>query len=69
MGRRGQQFVSRFTLTVAQEIILLRVKCAAILVEMETTRVGNVLLVGRNNIKKQMLDITICSRCAVPISH
>ncbi len=67
MARREQQYVSRFMLTVARGIILPRVKCAAISVEMGTTHVENVLLAGRSNIKNQMPGFILCLRYAVAI--
>lgn len=67
MARREQQSVSRFTLTVAREIILLRANSVAISVEMETTLVENVMLAGRKNLKKRTLDFIICFRCAITI--
>jgi hypothetical protein len=62
MARQEHKCGSRSTQTLAQEIILLRAKSVATLVEMETTHAGNVWLAGRNMIKKLISGFIASSR-------
>jgi hypothetical protein len=65
MASQEHKYASRFTLTVAQGITLLRARSVAISVEMETTYAGNVMSVGRMKLKKVMMGFMISSKCGI----
>jgi hypothetical protein len=64
MGRQEHKCGSRYTLIAARGTTLLKAKSVATLVEMETSSVGNAMLVGHMKLNNLMKGFIVSLRWA-----